>query len=98
MNTTEAIILAVRSVPEGQVSTYARIAEAAGISNGARQVARILHTCSDKYDLPWWRIVRSNGEIALTDESGGRLQKELLLQEGVFFTSSRVVDMDRCGV
>ncbi|MBW6513510.1 MAG: MGMT family protein [Candidatus Syntrophosphaera sp.] len=98
MNSTAAIIQAVKSVPSGQVSTYARIAAVAGIPNGARQVARILHSCSEKYGLPWWRIVRSSGEIALSDESGGRLQKELLLQEGVWFKSPRVVDLERCGV
>jgi methylated-DNA-protein-cysteine methyltransferase-like protein len=98
MTSTDAIIEAIRLVPAGKVSSYARIAAAAGIPNGARQVARVLHTCSGKYDLPWWRIVRANGEIALGENSGASLQKELLLSEGVCFISLRTVDMRRCSV
>lgn len=93
MNTTEAIIEAIRSVPPGRVASYAQIASLAGIPRGARQVARILHSSSEKHGLPWWRIVRSSGEIALSDEGGGNLQKELLLREGVEFRSDQAVDM-----
>ncbi len=93
MTTTEAVIEAIRSVPPGRVASYAQIASLAGIPRGARQVAWILHSSSEKHGLPWWRIVRSSGEIALPDESGGMEQKELLLREGVVFRSSRGVDM-----
>ncbi len=98
MTDTEAIVQGILAVPAGKVASYARIATEAGIPNGARQVARVLHSCSDKYKLPWWRIVRASGEIALADESDGRLQKELLLREGVTFKAPRVVDLERCGV
>ncbi len=97
MTTTEAIIRAIKAVPAGKVASYARIATEAGIPNGARQVARVLHSCSEKYALPWWRIVRASGEIALTDADGGLLQRELLLEEGVFFKSARVVDLEQSG-
>lgn len=98
MNSTQAIIQAILQVPPGKVASYARIASEAGIPRGARQVARVLHSCSDRHDLPWWRIVRSSGEIALTPEAGGSLQKELLLGEGVLFRSTWVVALDSCGV
>ena len=98
MTDTQAIVQAILAVPAGRVASYARIASEAGIPNGARQVARVLHSCSDKYNLPWWRIIRSSGEIALPAASGGSLQKELLLQEGVIFKTPRVVDVERCGV
>ncbi|MDD4224031.1 MAG: MGMT family protein [Candidatus Cloacimonetes bacterium] len=97
MNSTEAIARAILAVPEGKVASYARIASEAGIPRGARQVARVLHSSSGKRDLPWWRIVRSSGEIALSPEAGGSLQKELLLREGVAFRSDWVVDLKLCG-
>ncbi len=93
MTTSEIIIEAIKSVPRGKVAGYAHIALLAGIPNGARTVARILHSCSGKHDLPWWRIMRSTGEIALPDDSGGREQKQLLQKEGVTFKSDRVVDI-----
>ena len=86
-SSTEMIVEAIKNVPAGQVASYAEIAQQAGIPNGARQVARILHTCSEKYQLPWWRIVRSNGEIALRDEAGRKEQRDLLVREGVQFQS-----------
>ncbi len=98
MTGTQAIIEAILAVPAGRVASYARIAAEAGIPQGARQVARVLHSSSEKRNLPWWRIVRSSGEIALPPEAGGRLQKELLLGEGVTFRSTWVVDLQRCGI
>lgn len=92
MTTTQAVIEAIRNVPAGKVAGYGQIAALAGIPKGARLVVRILHTCSGKYDLPWWRIVRSGGGIALPESEGGRLQIERLKNEGVRFKSSRVVD------
>ena len=94
---TELIISLIKALPAGKVASYSQIAKAAGLINGARTVARILHSSSEKHGLPWWRIVRSNGEIALPEDSGGALQKELLLQEGVVFRSLCTVDMALCG-
>lgn len=97
MTGTEAIIAAIKAIPRGKVATYSGIAALAGIPNGARQVARVLHTCSEKHSLPWWRIVRNSGEIALPDEAGGALQLDLLLREKVLFSAPRVVDLNACG-
>jgi methylated-DNA-protein-cysteine methyltransferase related protein len=93
LTTSEAIIEAIKSVPAGRVASYAQIAAMVGIPRGARIVVRVLHTCSDKHDLPWWRIIRADGQIALSEESGGALQKELLLREGVGFLSEWVADI-----
>ncbi len=95
MNGTQAIIEAIRAIPAGKVASYARIAAEAGIPRGARQVARVLHSCSESHHLPWWRVLRSSGEIALPPEAGGSLQKELLESEGVTFSSKWTVDLER---
>jgi len=92
MSVSERIIEVIKSIPKGKVMSYSQIALCAGVPNGARTVARTLHSSSEKHNLPWWRVVRSNGEIALPMESGGALQKELLLKEGVRFASNKIID------
>ena len=90
---SELIIEALKKIKYGQVASYSELASRAGVPGGARTVARLLHSCSVKYDLPWWRVVRVNGEIALQDEEGRNLQRELLLKEGVKFKSLWVVEI-----
>jgi methylated-DNA-protein-cysteine methyltransferase-like protein len=76
------IIEQIKSVPKGKVSSYRDIAARAGLPNGARQTVRVLHSMSEKYELPWHRIIRSDGTIALEGE-GKALQIDLLRREGV---------------
>lgn len=61
---TERVIRIIQPIPSGHVMTYGQIARLAGNSWGARQVARILHSMSCKYRLPWHRVINSRGEIA----------------------------------
>ncbi|TFG84940.1 MAG: DNA methyltransferase [Spirochaetales bacterium] len=75
---------AIRSVPRGSVASYGAIAAAAGLTNGARTVARVLHSSSTSRDLPWWRIVRADGSIALPRGGGYEEQAALLVAEGLF--------------
>lgn len=88
MTTADLIISVIQSIPPGKVASYAQVAELAGLPKGARTVARILHSSSSRYDLPWWRVIRSSGEIALSPEAGGQEQKAVLEAEGVRFTAS----------
>jgi methylated-DNA-protein-cysteine methyltransferase-like protein len=90
---TEEIIDIIKSIPRGKVATYGQIAKLAGYNNGARLVVRILHSCSVKYDLAWYRVVNAKGEIALPLQGGAEEQKALLLKEGVSFVSEYKVDM-----
>ncbi len=81
--TSEAIISVLLSVPAGSIMSYGAVAAAAGLRNGARSVVRILHTCSRSHNLPWWRIIRSDGRIALAPGCGLEEQLTLLRSEGV---------------
>lgn len=65
---TKAVIEQIQSIPPGKVMTYGGVAAAAGSPRAARQVVRILHSMSAKYDLPWHRVVNAKGEIALRDD------------------------------
>ena len=73
----------IRSIPYGKVTTYGMIAAGAGNPRGARQVARILHSCSEKYGLPWHRVVNRNGGISARSSMGYVYQRSLLAEEGV---------------
>jgi methylated-DNA-protein-cysteine methyltransferase-like protein len=52
---------------------------------------------SGKYNLPWHRIIRSDGRIAL-DGEGRALQITLLRGEGVKVSDDGKVDMGRYGI
>ena len=94
---TIRIIHAIKAIPPGKVSSYRDVALAAGLPNGARQTVRVLHSLSGKYGLPWHRVIRSNGSIALGEGEGKELQIQLLLSEGVEFDSEGRVDLSRFG-
>ena len=94
-DSTLRIIEAIKSIPRGKVSSYGGVARIAGLPNGARQTVRVLHSLSEKYDLPWHRVIRSNGTIALEEGSGKELQIELLRREGVEVTEDGRVDLER---
>ena len=90
---SERIIAVIRAIPPGTVATYGQVAALAGNRRAARQVARVLHSCSHLHLLPWQRVVASGGRISLPGVSGGR-QRALLIKEGVRFTPSGRVDLD----
>lgn len=75
------ILAAIRAVPAGQVAGYGHIASRAGLPGRARMVARVLRDHHDPA-LPWHRIVRSDGAIAIPrgtpgfDEQVARLRAE----------------------
>jgi methylated-DNA-protein-cysteine methyltransferase-like protein len=82
--TTARIIRAIKAVPPGRVSSYRDIALAAGLSGGgARQVVRVLHSLGEACALPWHRIIRADGFIALGAGAGRELQAALLRAEGL---------------
>jgi methylated-DNA-protein-cysteine methyltransferase-like protein len=94
---TLRIIAAIQAVPVGMVSSYRDIAATAGLPQGARQVARVLHSLSQSQNLPWHRIIKADGRIALRPGEGRELQIALLRSEGVAVTDQGTVDMDRYG-
>ena len=89
---TIRIIEVIKSIPEGKVSSYRDVALAAGMPNGARQTVRVLHSLSKKYELPWHRVIRSDGSIALREGEGRELQIALLRKEAVEVSPQGRVD------
>ena len=91
---TERVIEIIQSIPEGKVMTYGKIATLAGSPRGARQVVRVLHTLTEKYKLPWHRVINTKGEIGIKDYESHNMQKVLLQSEGVKFTNENTIDLN----
>lgn len=92
---TEKVIHIIKSIPSGKVMTYGQIAKVAGSPRGARQVVRVLHSMSAKYNLPWHRVVNAKGEIVIADEESAYAQKAILEAEGVYFSANGRVDLEK---
>lgn len=91
---TARVVAIIRKIPFGKVTTYGMIAAEAGNRCGARQVARILHSCSEKYDLPWHRVVNRNGEVSFRSSMHHHFQRNLLAGEGVVFSVQGKIDFE----
>ena len=89
-SSTERILAVVRAIPRGQVAGYGEVARRAGLPGRARLAARVLSENTDR-TLPWHRVLRSDGHIALPQGSTGfREQCQRLRAEGVTVINGRV--------
>lgn len=69
---------------------YGQVAMRAGLPGRARLTARILGQ-NDDPSLPWHRVLRSDGRIAMAEGSAGwREQSQRLRAEGVIVENGRV--------
>jgi len=86
---SENIIEIIKSIPSGKVMTYGQVAKLAGPPATPRLVSYLLHSSSDKYSLPWHRIINSQGKISLTGIAGQE-QIQLLLSEVIEINSGKI--------
>jgi methylated-DNA-protein-cysteine methyltransferase-like protein len=84
----------IKCIPYGNVATYGQVASVAGNYRAARQVAWILHSSSEKDNLPWHRVINRKGEISLQPGCGFEKQKQLLEKEGVTFDRRGRIDLE----
>ncbi|WP_367383036.1 MGMT family protein [Stenotrophomonas cyclobalanopsidis] len=86
----DRILAVIRAIPPGQVLGYGQVAMRAGLPGRARLTARILGQNEDPH-LPWHRVLRSDGRIAMAEGSAGwREQSQRLRAEGVVVENGRV--------
>ena len=83
----------ILSIPTGKVSTYGKVAAAAGYPQYHRAVARLLRLEPIDH-LPWHRVLGAGGEVKLRSEAAQE-QRARLKREGVHFTG-KLVDMGQC--
>lgn len=96
MGFREDIFATVAAIPEGKVSTYGRVAAAAGYPGAARAAGNALHTNMTPETVPCHRVVHADGRLGGNYAFGGpEAQRERLIAEGVRFIGDRV-DMSTC--
>lgn len=86
----QEILAAIRRIPYGTVSSYGEVAAMAGLPGRARLVAKVLSHSEDD-GLPWYRVLRSSGQIAFPPDSEKFLEQAgRLRSEGVEVKQGRV--------
>ena len=82
----------VRQVPLGRVMTYSQVAKKAGVI--PRFVGTAMKVLPADTDVPWQRVVRSDGSIS---QKAPDDQRRRLEEEGVRFDGSGRIDLDKFG-
>jgi methylated-DNA-protein-cysteine methyltransferase-like protein len=95
----------VRQIPPGQVCSYGQIAAMIPAPSGmserdyrawsARWVGGAMAGCPA--NVPWQRVLNSQGKVSLRPGGGGEEQRRLLEEEGVNFDERERVDFSHYG-
>ncbi|MCK0163766.1 MGMT family protein [Marinobacter sp. S6332] len=81
----------VIAIPAGKVASYGQVAEMAGLGQQARYIGRALGKLPQGHSVPWYRVIRSNGQIAFPQGSEIYQEQVVLLEaEGVEVINGRV--------
>lgn len=81
----------VQVIPKGKVASYGQIADLAGLPGRARLVGKSLGLAPQLMKLPWYRVLRSSGQLAFEKGSvNAERQKGLLQEENVVVLNNRV--------
>ncbi len=83
----------VRQVPRGKVTTYGDVAQLVGPGCDARVVGYAMAACPD--DVPWQRVINSQGKISQRSGDGPAKQQMRLEAEGIEFDVRGKVDLKR---
>lgn len=92
----QKIFEVVRLIPYGKVASYGQIARIVGLGISPLMVGYALAGLREGTDVPWQRVINSQGKISLPGV-GGAMQKSLLLDEGIQFDNKGRVDLERFG-
>jgi methylated-DNA-protein-cysteine methyltransferase-like protein len=98
----ERVYAIVRLIPKGKVTSYGRIADMLDATGAARQVGYAMSALKNRDDnprytnIPWQRVVNSQGRISIKGSDQGRLyQAELLREEGVEVDHELKIDLNK---
>jgi methylated-DNA-protein-cysteine methyltransferase-like protein len=86
----------VQQIPPGYVTTYGRIGQLLGCT--ARTVGFAMAALPPGSDVPWQRVINSQGKVSpRSDGEGNILQYDLLLTEGLPFDKNQRIDLAKHG-
>lgn len=88
----QMIVAVVALIPYGKVASYGQIAALAGLPRHARLVGRVLSQMDETSEVPWHRVINSQGRISLSrlDDHGYNVQQAKLLEEGVAIVNGKI--------
>ena len=86
------ILQVVALIPYGKVASYGQITRMAGLPKHARLVGYLLKHLDSAADIPWHRVINSQGKISLSklNESGENIQRLKLVAEGVMVIGDKI--------
>ena len=86
----------VKTIPVGVVATYGQVAAIVGC--GPRLVGYALASLPTEMDVPWHRVINSQGKISIrSDGAADPRQRQALIREGIVFSLKGTVDLKRFG-
>ncbi len=85
----------VQAIPKGKVASYGQIADLAGLPGRARLVGKALANVPANgwqgADVPWYRVINSQGKISFALQTEQfQQQKQLLQDEQVVVLGARI--------
>ncbi|WP_166252388.1 MGMT family protein [Marinobacter salicampi] len=87
----EMIWQVVCAIPPGRVASYGQVAALAGLPGLARFTGRALGQLAEGSEVPWFRVIRSDGSLAFPPGSSRyELQTGLLRDERIEVVNGRV--------
>ena len=93
----DRIYAVVRQIPSGRVATYGQIAAMVGKCS-ARTVGFAMASVPAGTDIPWHRVINSQGRVSERSGGDGSLrQRHRLEDEGVHFDQNGRVDFHVVG-
>ena len=80
----------ISQIPQGKVSTYGDIAKMADCRS-ARAVGFALNQLPEGSNIPWQRVINSQGKVSTRKNSEGHYVQQLILEEeGIIFNEGKL--------
>ena len=80
----------ISQIPKGKISTYGDIAKMADCRS-ARAVGFALNQLPEGSEIPWQRVINSQGKVSTRKNSEGHsVQQCILEEEGIVFENGKI--------